>query len=569
MSTDFKPNILEWIEEEAINATRRGLKTLDLYNKILRQLRQFDGPITDLKTLKLVKHVGAKTADQLRKKIVSHCNEQNRPVPRGFMEESEKHRIDMEEFTHNLDMGSNTRGPPSKKARKSSSGTGKTKAKEQIAQAAAPYSDRSFTNNPGSKEYYSAWSSINTILKHELVGVTGRSPKIYYLTEEGKVLAEQLKRTVGIASSPITDGVDLGRIETSFDNGVRFESSFDASFDASFDGSSPIMPLSSSPIRRINNPAHNNKYIQQVLGNKGKNPAPPNGVHHHDARNRTFDGVRYEIWRKEDYDVVLYIDNREVRSQQERDHFQARLKMLNINCQVLPLASGDTIWVAQNRSTKMVAVLNYLCERKRLDDLCDSIKDGRFQEQKSRMKKTGIKHCYYLVEEMLSFDNKVAISLKFKDIDETTAFLASNTAAIESFKSDLVVLKPNDIKNQEHYLDVLTKFRNKFEATKQGYECVHLFGSFQDTMGKTNSMTVKEMYMLMLLTIKGLSLEKAIVIQRRFPTPKSLLEFYHTENANAPEDYKKKLMMTEFKDQVGNKKIGGVLLERIYEVWGK
>lgn len=614
MSTDYKPKFVEWIEEEAITATRRGLKTVDLYNKILKQLRQFPDPICDLKTLKLVRFIGEKTADQLRKKVVSHCNEQGITVPRGFMEVAEKHRIDMDEFTLNLGSGglSSSNGPPAKKARKSATGRGTAKyipkqrsggfailialflhdrnqngmTKDQIIKLATPYCDRSFTNNAASKEYYSAWSSINTIIKHDLVSVTGRSPKIYFLTEEGKVLAEQLKNTVGISSSPMTDKVDLEGIERSFDNGVRFESSFEVSFEAS----SPLANLASSPIRRINNPAHNNKYIQQVLSSKNKISSGVSELSKrtHDAGNRRFDDTRYEIWRKEDYDVVLYIDNREIRSEQERDHFQRRLSMMGVACEVKALSSGDTIWVAKNRVNGMVAVLNYLCERKRLDDLCDSIKDGRFKEQKSRMKKTGIKHCYYLVEEMISFNDKVNDIIdsiqssvaqtmtsgrlylrRFRDIDETTAFLASNTRAIESFKSDLIVIKPDDIKNQQDYLDILTKFRNKFEVSKQGYECVHLFSSFQDMMGKSNQMTVKEMYMLMLMTIRGVSLDKAVVLQNRFPTPKSLLEFYHTENANAPEEYKKTLMMKEFKDQVGNKKIGKALLEKIYDVWGK
>ena len=614
MSTiDFKPNLIEWIEEEAITATRRGLKTVDLYNKILKQLRIFPLPIYDLKTLKLIRFIGNKTAEQLRKKVVSHCNEQDIPVPRGFMEVAEKHRIDMEEFTHNLGSAtSSSNGPATKKARKSGSTKSKGTAKyipkqrsggfaimialylhdrnqngmtkDQIIKLATPYCDRSFTNNSASKEYYSAWSSINTIIKHELITVTGRSPKIYYLTEEGKILAEQLKNAIGVSSSPATERAGISAIERSFDNGVRFESSFEVSFD----GSSPLRILSSSPIRRINNPAHTNKYIQQALNNMNKNTAPESASYSHDAENRRFDGVRYEIWRKEDYDVVLYIDNREIRSDQERDHFQRRLSMMDVSCEVKVLSSGDAIWVAKNRVNGMHAVLNYLCERKRLDDLCDSIKDGRFKEQKTRMKKTGIKHCYYLVEEMITFNDKVNDIIdsiqssvaqtmtsarlylrRFRDIDETTAFLASNTRAIESFKSDLIVLKPDDIKNQQNYLDILTKFRSKFEVSKQGYECVHLFSSFQDMMGKTNQMTVKEMYMLMLMTIRGLSLDKAVVLQNRFPTPKSLLEFYHTENSNAPEECKKSLMMNEFKDQVGNKKIGKVLLEKIYEVWGK
>ena len=74
-------------------------------------------------------------------------------------------------------------------------------------------------------------------------------------------------------------------------------------------------------------------------------------------------------------------------------------------------------------------------------------------------------------------------------------------------------------------------------------------------LGKTNQMTVKEMFILMLMTIRGVSLEKAVVIQNRFPTPKSLLEYYHTEHATTDTNIKRDLMMNEFKDQIGNKKL--------------
>ena len=81
-------------------------------------------------------------------------------------------------------------------------------------------------------------------------------------------------------------------------------------------------------------------------------------------------------------------------------------------------------------------------------------------------------------------------------------------------------------------------------------------------------MTVKELFILMLMTIKGCSLEKAIVVQNRFSTPKKLLDYYHQQNAHTPLEAKKQLMVEEFKTQVGNKKIGKVLLEKIYDIWG-
>ncbi|EMG45766.1 Small nuclear ribonucleoprotein E, partial [Candida maltosa Xu316] len=594
---DFKPLLIEWVEEEAIKATRSGSKMVDLYNKILAQLRQFPGLITDLKTLKSIKFIGEKTAEQLRKKIASYCKDRKIPMPRGFMEVVEKHVLDLEEFIPKSKTTANGTSRPTKRAKttggaskyvpKSRSGgfailialylrdkhqNGMTR--EEITKYATPYCDRSFTNNAASKEFYSAWSSMKTVIKNDLVSETGRSPKMYFLTEEGKKLASQLKNTVGITSSPVSEKSNMDR---SFDNGVRFESSFEFS--------SPVRLMSSSPIQKINNPAHTHRMIQQVLTDKSNQNQQ---AVQHDARNRKYDGTAYEIWRKEDYEIVVCIDNREVRSRDDRDHFSNRLRSAGVTCEVLPLSSGDIVWIARNLINGKKVVLNYLCERKRLDDLCDSIKDGRFQEQKNRMKKTGIKHCYYLIEEMTSVKDQIRDIMdsiqssmtqtmtsarfylrRFRDIDETTAFLASNTRAIESVKSDLIVIKPNDIRNQQDYLDILTKFRHKFEINKQGYECVHLLSSFQDMLGKTNQMTVKEMFILMLMTIRGVSLEKAIVIQSRFPTPKSLLEFFHTENGNAPEDFKKNLMMNEFKDQVGNKKIGKALSEKIYEVWGQ
>ena len=43
-------------------------------------------------------------------------------------------------------------------------------------------------------------------------------------------------------------------------------------------------------------------------------------------------------------------------------------------------------------------VLPFIIERKRMDDLASSIKDGRFREQKFRLKQTGFKNLIYLVE---------------------------------------------------------------------------------------------------------------------------------------------------------------------------
>lgn len=50
-------------------------------------------------------------------------------------------------------------------------------------------------------------------------------------------------------------------------------------------------------------------------------------------------------------------------------------------------------------------VLDLLIERKRVSDLVISIRDGRYAEQKSRLKKTRLSNIMYIVEGKLTEDS--------------------------------------------------------------------------------------------------------------------------------------------------------------------
>lgn len=58
------------------------------------------------------------------------------------------------------------------------------------------------------------------------------------------------------------------------------------------------------------------------------------------------------------------------------------LKQLGVLFEVRHLKIGDFTWIAKCKYNKKELVLPYIVERKRLDDLSASIKDGRFHEQK-------------------------------------------------------------------------------------------------------------------------------------------------------------------------------------------
>jgi hypothetical protein len=87
------------------------------------------------------------------------------------------------------------------------------------------------------------------------------------------------------------------------------------------------------------------------------------------------------------YDIILLIDVREVKNKRDEDALRKELSEKGINVEVKNLNLGDMLWIARSRSPHLRAdekecVLDYVVERKRLDDLCGSIRDGRYDEQK-------------------------------------------------------------------------------------------------------------------------------------------------------------------------------------------
>lgn len=88
------------------------------------------------------------------------------------------------------------------------------------------------------------------------------------------------------------------------------------------------------------------------------------------------------------YDVVLVLDNREIKSGVDRSGIYDGLRRKNIRVEQRSLNLGDVCWIAKRKPEYCdkgeydEIALDCILERKRLDDLQLSIKDGRFHEQK-------------------------------------------------------------------------------------------------------------------------------------------------------------------------------------------
>lgn len=91
------------------------------------------------------------------------------------------------------------------------------------------------------------------------------------------------------------------------------------------------------------------------------------------------------------FEIVLLVDTREVRAKNDRDYLCNELRRRGVACECRMLELGDMMWIARKNGIydEEEIVLDYIVERKRLDDLVASVKDGRFGEQKVRSEVCG------------------------------------------------------------------------------------------------------------------------------------------------------------------------------------
>ena len=80
------------------------------------------------------------------------------------------------------------------------------------------------------------------------------------------------------------------------------------------------------------------------------------------------------------WETILLIDFREVRTQRDRDYIISHLLTEGAKVEQRDLRLGDMMWVMRRVGAPAGEdefVLDYIVERKRVDDLAQSIMDGR------------------------------------------------------------------------------------------------------------------------------------------------------------------------------------------------
>lgn len=312
------------------------------------------------------------------------------------------------------------------------------------------------------------------------------------------------------------------------------------------------------------------------------------------------------------FTVQLVLDSREVRAKNDRDYIHDELVKLGVNTLVRPFELGDFFWVAKCREPGLLGrlgeegdeiALDWIIERKRLDDLVGSIKDGRFQEQKFRFRKLGVQNVVYIIEDFTMSSERIS---QFHDaietaigstqvideyfvkrtmkLDDTIRYLARMTAMLKRLYevrrhvftqnawSHLLIFAylqskplhviPSSQLKAETYLPILTHLRTTVPQISH-----HItYTSFCALASKTDSLTLRDIFLKMLMCTRGVTGDKALEVQKHWTTPRAMVEALEgCEGSKGREA----LLETKLGGKVGRRKLGKAVSAKVAEIWGE
>uniref|UniRef100_A0A0N5BP97 Crossover junction endonuclease MUS81 n=1 Tax=Strongyloides papillosus TaxID=174720 RepID=A0A0N5BP97_STREA len=211
----------------------------------------------------------------------------------------------------------------------------------------------------------------------------------------------------------------------------------------------------------------------------------------------------------EDGEIVLICDTREQHGMTKHKSVVDHLTKDNVPFELMPLSVGDFLWIWRTPTKEIV--LDYVIERKTWDDLKKSIMSKRLEDQRGRLKQSGIKNIVLLVEGRETFDSSLEQSLCTFSI--LHKFLIQRT---ESAADTATFLK-------------ITTERLKLRSKNEMFSGPD-FKRYQDKNKKTVSQSVRQVFARQLTVCPQMSVEKALVVTQKFPTMKSLWDLYRNNN---------------------------------------
>jgi crossover junction endonuclease MUS81 len=129
----------------------------------------------------------------------------------------------------------------------------------------------------------------------------------------------------------------------------------------------------------------------------------------------------------------------------------------------------------------------------------------------------------------------------------------------------LSIIPTKQITSTRTYLQLLSQLRNG-HGNKMDSKTVHTttFTAFSTLSSKSDMLTLRDLFLKMLMCTRGVTGDKALEIQRRWRTPREFVEAFESLG-----DVTRECMVSsQLGGLVGRKRIARTLSKTIAEVWG-
>lgn len=258
------------------------------------------------------------------------------------------------------------------------------------------------------------------------------------------------------------------------------------------------------------------------------------------------------------YEVILILDDREqfaIQCLRGRKLIECICKEHKIKIQVRRLPVGDGIWIACHKYLLSEYVLDFIVERKKVDDLRSSIRDNRYRDQKLRLLRCGLKKLIYLVEGDPN-SSEAAESIK------TACF---TTEILEGFDVQRTNSLRDTLKKYAHLTQSITQYYSLLlpEHQSKSIRVCPSFDEFIKRCQDLEKMTVSDVFAIQLMQVPQVTEETAVAVLNLYPTLLSLARAYSLldGDVSAQEDMLRK--------QSSNA-VSAVASRNIFQlVWGK
>ncbi|PHH61849.1 hypothetical protein CDD81_7777 [Ophiocordyceps australis] len=571
--------LLSWVQEWLQVARERNSKGVTVYKTAYESLKACPVAFEHPAQLQQLRGFGPKLCERLTDKLKEHCQQNGLPMPRH--PQARRTALDQAHQPH-------VDAPPSRPKVKARlyvptfrSGayaliialstlpedTSSAMTKADLIRTAQPHCDASFSAPSDPTKFYTAWNSIKTLLQKELVYERGRPLRKYALTDEGWDVAKRIKAT------------------RQWQSNSHNEQSSRADKIQQPIGQEPPRP---APVVRSPSPH------AQVLQEE---PSPYHGVVADgpvvtgNASLPDFCPIKLPPGS---FSVHLVLDVREVRAKTDRDYMQDELAKQGAKPIMRSLELGDAQWIAKCNDPNLLSaqgaegdevVLDWIVERKRLDDLIGSIKDGRFHEQKFRLSRSGVQKVIYIIEEIAMdttvyqrYDEAVQSAIastqvvngyfvkRTSKMDETIKYLSRLTKMLKhDYECKTLNVIPTQVLTAQNYLALVQHLRQSDASTRYYIS----YPAFASLASKSDMMTLRDVYLKMLMTTRGVTGERAIAIQKKWKTPYEFIKAFDACGLGEQgKKRKRELVFCELSHMVGRNKISKPLSHKIAEIWG-